>query len=147
MPSTRCRSPAIAPPTRDAVRDARRGPARALPELADDPHLLLPDRRASSTRNVRGGTLPRVGASHRARCSRAANGLDLVGIYAAGPIYRGFANSEGQRNWHATTTFNLQWSLYHRTDKAVKIGVRRASTGGTHGVRARRWRARASGWR
>ncbi len=52
----------------------------------------------------------------------AAGGLDLVGIYAAGPIWRGFANSEGQRNWHATTAFNLQWSLYHRTDKAVKSG-------------------------
>ncbi|HLW12953.1 MAG TPA: metallopeptidase TldD-related protein, partial [Casimicrobiaceae bacterium] len=45
---------------------------------------------------------------------------DLVGILAAGPVYRGFANSDGQRNWHATTTFNLQWSLYYRADKAVK---------------------------
>jgi predicted Zn-dependent protease len=35
-------------------------------------------------------------------------------------VYRGFANSEGQRNWHAVSTFNLDWSLYHRTDKAVK---------------------------
>jgi predicted Zn-dependent protease len=35
-------------------------------------------------------------------------------------VWRGFANSEGQRNWHQTTTFNLQWSLYHRADKAVK---------------------------
>jgi predicted Zn-dependent protease len=47
-------------------------------------------------------------------------GLDLVGIYAAGPVYRGFANSLGQRNWHEVTSFNLQWSLYHRADKAVK---------------------------
>ena len=52
----------------------------------------------------------------------SAAGLDLVGIYAAGPVWRGFANSEGQRNWHATTAFNLQWSLYHRADKAVKSG-------------------------
>jgi predicted Zn-dependent protease len=50
----------------------------------------------------------------------AAGELDLVGIHAAGPVSRGFANSEGQRNWHETTSFNLQWSLYHRADKAVK---------------------------
>jgi hypothetical protein len=35
-------------------------------------------------------------------------------------VWRGFANSEGQRNWHQSTTFNLQWSLYYRTYKAVK---------------------------
>ena len=44
-------------------------------------------------------------------------------------MYRGFANSDGQRNWHETTTFNLQWSLYHRADKAVKTALRRASRG------------------
>ena len=49
-----------------------------------------------------------------------ATGLDLVGIYAAGPICRGFANSFGQRNWHEVSSFSLQWSLYQRTDKAVK---------------------------
>ena len=50
----------------------------------------------------------------------AARGLDLVGIYTAGPMYRGFANSFGQRNWHEVASFDLQWSLYHRADKAVK---------------------------
>jgi predicted Zn-dependent protease len=50
----------------------------------------------------------------------AAQGLDLVGFLAAGPIYRGFANSFGQRNWHETASFNLDWSLYHSRDKAVK---------------------------
>lgn len=46
--------------------------------------------------------------------------LDFVGIYSAGPIYCGFANSLGQRNWHQRQSFNLDWSLYHSTDKAVK---------------------------
>jgi len=49
-----------------------------------------------------------------------ARGEDFVGFYAAGPMVRGFANSEGQRNWHAVATFSLDWSLYHRADKAVK---------------------------
>jgi predicted Zn-dependent protease len=35
-------------------------------------------------------------------------------------VHRGFADSRGQRNWHAVDTFNLQWSLYHRADKAVR---------------------------
>ena len=47
---------------------------------------------------------------------------DLVGIYAAGGIHRGFANSLGQRNWFTSHSFNLDWSLYHQGDKAVKNG-------------------------
>ena len=45
---------------------------------------------------------------------------------------------DGQRNWHEATTFNLQWSLYHRADKAVKSGVRRLRVG-RRGVRRARW--------
>jgi len=90
----------------------------ALPQLADDPHLLLPTAVASST-TTRGMPLPPTEAIVDKMLGAAA-GLDLVGFVAAGPVYRGFANSDGQRNWHAVTTFNLQWSLYHRADKAVK---------------------------
>lgn len=89
-----------------------------LPQLADDPHLLLPTTVASS-RTMRGAALPPSEAIV-AKMLDAAAGLDLVGLAAMGPVYRGFANSEGQRNWHVVTTFNLQWSLYHRADKAVK---------------------------
>jgi len=92
----------------------------ALPDLADDPHLLLPER-VASTRMVRDGGLPPSEAIVD-EVLAAASGTDFVGLLAAGPLYRGFANSEGQRNWHAATTFNLQWSLYHRADKAVKSG-------------------------
>jgi predicted Zn-dependent protease len=90
----------------------------ALPELADDPLLLLP-KDVRSTRAIRGGPLPPA-EQVVAEVLDAAHGTDLVGIYAGGPVWRGFANSEGQRNWHETTTFNLQWSLYYRADKAVK---------------------------
>ena len=90
----------------------------ALPDLMDDPHLMLPDG-VVSTRAERGGNLPPSAAIVDAVLA-AAQGEDLVGLLAAGPVYRGFANSEGQRNWHGATTFNLQWSLYHQADKAVK---------------------------
>ena len=103
-----------------AVRDAVTGLRSALPELAPDPLLLLPTD-VRDSRDVRDGSLPPA-ETVVDEILRAADGTDLVGIYAAGPIYRGFANSEGQRNWHATTAFNLQWSLYHRADKAVKSG-------------------------
>jgi predicted Zn-dependent protease len=89
-----------------------------LPDLTDDPHLLLPST-VDSTRTSRGGPLPPSAAMVETILD-AANGHDLVGLLAAGPVYRGFANSDGQRNWHEVTTFNLQWSLYYRADKAVK---------------------------
>ncbi len=49
-----------------------------------------------------------------------AQGLDLVGIWASGDQYRGFANSAGQRNWFSKPNFNFDWSVYHSTDKAAK---------------------------
>ena len=103
---------------RDAIADAIGGLRGALPDLADDPHLLLADR-VESTRVERAGALPPA-ESVVEEVLAAAHGLDLVGIYAAGPVWRGFANAEGQRNWHSAETFNLQWSLYDRADKAVK---------------------------
>jgi predicted Zn-dependent protease len=94
-----------------ALRDAIDG-------LPDDPHLDYATD-VHSSRTVRTANLPQS-EQIVASILDAAQGLDLVGIYAAGPVYRGFANSLGQRNWHEVSSFNLQWSLYHRTDKAVK---------------------------
>ena len=90
----------------------------ALAALPEDPHLLLPDA-VRSSRSERSEAMPPAPAMVDALLD-AAQGEDLVGMLAAGPVYRGFADSRGQRNWHATTTFNLQWSLYHRADKAVR---------------------------
>jgi predicted Zn-dependent protease len=99
----------------DAALAALRG---AIGDLPDDPHLdYATDVRSS--RAVRTAALPHP-EEIVASVLEAARGLDLVGIYAAGPVYRGFANSLGQRNWHEVSNFNLQWSLYHRADKAVK---------------------------
>lgn len=42
--------------------------------------------------------------------SRAADGVDLVGFYAAGPISRGFASSSGAFGWHrASDNFNFDF--------------------------------------
>jgi predicted Zn-dependent protease len=42
----------------------------------------------------------------------SAGGADLVGIFASGPVFRGFANSLGQRNWHRVDSFQMDWSVY-----------------------------------
>lgn len=103
---------------RTVIIEAIVGLRAALAHVEDDPYLLLPAAVVSS-RTERGGSLPPAGRMIEVLLDAAA-GHDLVGILATGPVYRGFCNSEGQRNWHAATTFNLQWSLYHCADKAVK---------------------------
>ncbi len=55
-----------------------------------------------------------------AQILQAGTGLDLVGIFANGSQYAGFANSMGQRNWHSSANFNFDWSCYLAKDKAVK---------------------------
>lgn len=98
----------------DAVNRLR----EQLRDLPEDPYLLYATE-VQSTQHVVASRLPESGAIVD-EVLAAALGHDLVGILAAGPVYRGFANSFGQRNWHETASFNLDWSLYHDGDKAVK---------------------------
>jgi predicted Zn-dependent protease len=89
-----------------------------LPALPEDPYLRYATEVHSSERTAAG----RMPAPEEALDTiiDAAAGSDLVGIFAAGRIARGFANSLGQRNWHEVDSFNFEWSLYHSGDKAVK---------------------------
>jgi predicted Zn-dependent protease len=89
-----------------------------LADLPEDPYLLISTDDHSSE-HVLASRLPPTSAMVD-EVLVAARGYDLVGILAAGPVYRGFANSFGQRNWHETASFNLDWSLYLARDKAVK---------------------------
>ncbi|RJG08059.1 TldE/PmbA family protein [Noviherbaspirillum cavernae] len=89
-----------------------------LPELPEDPHLLI-STEVQSSEHISASQLPETGAIVDEALT-AAQGHDMVGILAAGPLWRGFANSFGQRNWHQSASFNLDWSLYQSRDKAVK---------------------------
>ncbi|MGD8396240.1 MAG: metallopeptidase TldD-related protein, partial [Candidatus Eiseniibacteriota bacterium] len=89
-----------------------------LPGLPEDPYLLYATEVRSSERHGEDHLPPAPEAV--SRIMKAAKGTDLVGLFAAGGIYNGFANSLGQRNWFSTYSFNADWSLYHATDKAVK---------------------------
>ena len=89
-----------------------------LPALPEDPHLLIATEVCSSE-HIAPSRLPAAADIVREVLHAAAQ-VDLVGILACGPMYRGFANAFGQRNWHEAATFNLDWSLYLSRDKAVK---------------------------
>ncbi|MBD3163489.1 MAG: TldE/PmbA family protein [Candidatus Eisenbacteria bacterium] len=89
-----------------------------LPHLPEDPHHLVATEVQSSERHQE-DRLPKAQEAIDSILS-AAEGKDLVGIYAAGGIHRGFASSTGQRNWYTTYSFHFDWSLYHSGDKAVK---------------------------
>ena len=89
-----------------------------LKQLPEDPYLLYATDVQSSERR-QPSDLPDSGEVVSEVVAQA-KGLDLVGIYAAGSLYRGFANSLGQRNWFETANFNFDFSLYLREDKAVK---------------------------
>ena len=86
--------------------------------LPADPYLNFATDGLSGETRVE-GDLPERGAALQAIMDAAA-GLDLVGIWAAGAICTGFANSLGQRNWHACESFCFDWSCYHAQDKAAK---------------------------
>ncbi len=88
------------------------------PHLQDDPHLLF-SREVHSTEQHGENRLPDA-PSTLASVLDQAKGTEFVGIWASGGIYSGFANSLGQRNWFSSYTCNLDWSLYHADDKAVK---------------------------
>jgi predicted Zn-dependent protease len=100
--------------------DTLQGLRRRLAQLPEDPHLLYNDVPQSSDVEAE-DLLPDV-EQVMDQIVTAGVAQDLVGLHAQGGIYRGFANSLGQRNWSSTHSFNLDWSLYHQADKAVKCG-------------------------
>ena len=86
--------------------------------VADDPFLLYNETPQSTERIERGPSRSRPNAARHP--APPATGHDLVGIYASGDTFNGFANSLGQRNWFQSATFNLDWCFYLEADKAAK---------------------------
>ena len=89
-----------------------------LPALPEDPYLLY-STEAGASQSERGGALPTPEQAIDTLTTAAA-GLDLVGVLASGPVYRGFASSTGARHWHEVDSYLLDWSVYQSGDKAVK---------------------------
>ena len=101
-----------------SARAALAGLRDALAGLPPDP-LFLVNEEPRSTATERRGRLASAAAVVE-QAVEQAEGRDLVGFYAGGTLYRGFANSLGQRNWHEVDSFNFDWSLYLQGDQAVK---------------------------
>lgn len=91
---------------------------QTLPLLAVDPYLRL-DESAWHSHSQQQQPLPELNEV-LALLEHEAGDLDLVGIYAAGPICRGFASSFGAFGWHQANSFNVDWSLFHANGEAVK---------------------------
>ncbi|MEZ5282371.1 MAG: metallopeptidase TldD-related protein [Acidimicrobiales bacterium] len=86
--------------------------------VPDDPYFMYATDTASSSHS-NPGSVP-DGKEIVDLVTASASDVDLVGIWAAGRQYSAFASSLGQRNWFESTTFNLDWSVYLRADKATK---------------------------
>ncbi len=89
-----------------------------LPYLPEDPYLLYATDVTHS--ELHGDNHLPAAEDAVAALMAAGEGRDLVGIYASGGTYAGFANSLGQRNWFSSYSFNADWSFYYEKDKAVK---------------------------
>ncbi|UDU80912.1 TldD/PmbA family protein [Pseudomonas sp. HN2-3] len=103
---------------RTRLADALNQLRQTLPLLPVDPYLRLDDTPWHS-HSQQDHPLPELDEV-LALIEREAGDLDLVGIYAAGPICRGFANSFGAFGWHQANSFNMDWSLFHSNGQAVK---------------------------
>ncbi len=89
-----------------------------LPSIPEDPYLLY-SAEVNSGEQISEDTLPDRADVLDAIIAAGA-GRDMVGIYAAGAIQRGFANSLGQKNFCQRHSFDLGWSFYRSADRAVK---------------------------
>ena len=89
-----------------------------LPHVPNDPYLNYSEEPWTSDTRV--GETPPDPREAVGELIARAEGLDLVGIWASGEIAEGLASSLGHRHWHASRSFNLDWSAYLAGDRAVK---------------------------
>lgn len=89
-----------------------------IPQAPEDPYLVKVNQVVQFEHESK-SVLPTHEKALDALLSRSKK-LDLVGLYTSGDIHRGFASSFGQRNWFTSRSFQLDWSLFHRADNALK---------------------------
>ncbi len=91
---------------------------REVPTLPPDPYLVVPQGTATS-REVHSGDLLPIEQVEVTLLPRVLD-LDFAGIYAAGHILRGYADSAGQKHWFATDSYSLDYSVFTPEGQAVK---------------------------
>ena len=89
-----------------------------ISQLPEDPFIVLPENKGSSREINESNPLPFEEAVDA--LIPPIQDVDLVGIWATGKIYRGNANSVGQKHWFETETYSLDYSLVTPDHKMVK---------------------------
>ncbi|MEM9161690.1 MAG: metallopeptidase TldD-related protein [Cyanobacteria bacterium P01_F01_bin.4] len=95
-----------------ALKDLR----AELPQLPEDPYLVLPATEATSREVYDGKRLEAVVPELMPPLAD----VDAAGLYAGGKVIRAYADSAGARHWFETDTFTLDYSLFNDDGKAVK---------------------------
>ncbi|MEN9247374.1 MAG: metallopeptidase TldD-related protein [Gloeomargarita sp. GMQP_bins_69] len=91
---------------------------REVPTLPPDPFLVLPVGSARS-HTVQVGQIPPA-TEVVAQVVEVVAGVDMTGLYAAGPQVRAYADSAGQSHWFVAETLTLDYSLFNAQQRAVK---------------------------
>lgn len=87
-------------------------------QLPENPYLVLPAGNNSSREAHQGQLLdPEAVVS---TLLPVVSDLDFTGIYAAGTVIRGYADSVGQKHWFTTDSYALDYSLFTTDGQAVK---------------------------
>jgi predicted Zn-dependent protease len=89
-----------------------------VPQLPIDPYLVLPTGSATSHQVSAGELLPDPDVV--GNLLPVVENLDFTGLYAAGTVLRGYADSSGQKHWFAAESYTLDYSLFTNTGQAVK---------------------------
>ena len=87
-------------------------------EIPEDPFLVLPNNSGSSHQIKKVNSLPFNNAVDA--LTPAMQGMDFVGIWVNGKIFRGNANSLGQSHWFETESFCIDYSLVTPSHQMVK---------------------------
>lgn len=103
---------------KEALTQALKDLREKIAHSNDDPYLML-NKDINSSEHIGTHELQDKNFCIDSILKESA-GLDLVGSYVGGPIYRGFANSFGQFNWFEKSSFVLDTSVYYSGDKAIK---------------------------
>jgi predicted Zn-dependent protease len=92
-------------------------------QLPEDPYIPEPSKEASSSRQdeVSAHGAPAWSSQdHVADILKLSQGMDMVGIYAAGQLFDGYQDNQGNVHTKGSRNFNFDYSIQLKGDKAVK---------------------------
>jgi predicted Zn-dependent protease len=89
-----------------------------LPQLPENPYLVLPEGDRSSHESYAGNLLEPEDLGDAILAG--VSDLDFVGIYASGWAVRAYADSIGQSHWFLNDSFSLDYSIFSPNGQAVK---------------------------